>query len=356
MDRWTTVFDTALERVSALRGGTVLGIDIGTASIKIVELRPGLPKPILETYGIIDLTSYDRHHETEGLQADADKRGQAILDLMQEVGAFATTGGISLPLSLVFISIVETFKRDEKQLQQIIQQEAKRYIPVPIETVTLVWQIVTGPETGSAFSHAEKRQAEAPSPHKIILAATRNDTLSEYEKIARDAQLYVPFFEAEVFSALRGLTHMQGSPFIFIDIGISGSKIYIADERGNAVDTHYLETISTGGRPSSETIVKLAETAQRMVHTYNAAHQGNIATCILSGGGSLNPEMIPYIAHALQMKVEKANPFAGMQTPMILEDVLCDVGPLYTVACGLALRALTENVLTSGRIRKYFGR
>lgn len=356
MDRWASALGAVVQRVNALKGGSVLGIDIGSSSIKMVELRPGNPKSILETYGMIELASYEQHRSNEGLRTDMDKRGQAILDLLHEVGAFASSAGMSLPLSTVFISLVETLKRDEKQLQQIIQTEAKRYIPVPIETVTLAWQIIREPEPGSAFTHAEKRQIESPRPHKIILVATRNETLDEYQKISRDAHLYVPFYEAEVFSALRSLPHMRGAPFLFMDIGISGSKIYIADAQGNAVDTHYLETISTAGLASSETIVKLAETASRMVHTYNAAHPGSIATCILSGGGALIPEMAPYMTHALQLPVKRADPFSEVQAPMVLEDVLRDVGPLYTVACGLALRALSENGLLTERIRTYFWR
>ncbi|HEY4487591.1 MAG TPA: pilus assembly protein PilM [Candidatus Paceibacterota bacterium] len=356
MDKWVAALGAVVQRINALRGDSVLGIDIGSSSIKIVELRSGSPKPILETYGIIELASYEQHTPKEGLHADMDKRGQAILDLLHEVGASASSAGMSLPLSKVFISLIDTLKRDEKQLQRIIQTEAKRYIPVPIETVTLVWQIIREPESGSAFTHAEKKQVESPSMHKIILVATRNETLDEYQKIANDAHLYVPFYEAEVFSALRSLPQMRGAPFLIMDIGISGSKIYIADDQGNAIDTHYLETISTGGRASSETIVRLAEAASRMVHTYNTAHPGSIAMCVLAGGGALVPEMAPYMTHALQLPVKRADPFAEVRTPMILEDVLRDVGPLYTVACGLALRALSENGSVIEKMRTYFAR
>ncbi|HEY4527218.1 MAG TPA: pilus assembly protein PilM [Candidatus Paceibacterota bacterium] len=326
-----------------IQKGNVLGIDIGSSSVKIVELRAAVGKPILETYGMIELNAYEENKEAKREERDLDKRAMAILDLLQEIGATARRGGMSLPFSSVFVSLIETVKRDEKQLRQIIEREARAYIPVDLDKVTLVWQTVADPvSTSSAFARAEQMEAEAPRPQKILLAAASNDILNEYQKIARDAQITVSFFEAEVFSALRAVPPEREAPYLFIDIGTAGSKSYIADEHGTALATHYLETVHLPAG-SSDTVVKTSENALRMVQEYNAAHPKKIGTCILSGAGARIPDMAPYITHKTGLPVKIADPFKGVQTPMILEDVLRDVGPLYTVACGLALRSLAGN-------------
>ncbi|HEY4520984.1 MAG TPA: pilus assembly protein PilM [Candidatus Paceibacterota bacterium] len=337
----------ALQRARSsplLQKGGVLGIDIGSSSIKIVQLRASLEKPILETYGMIELNAYGADSEKKQAEGAIDKRAVAILDLLQEIGATARRGGMSLPLSSVFVSLIETVKRDEKQLRQIIEKEARAYIPVDLDKVTLVWQIIPEHEDQrGAFAHAEETMTESAHPQKILLAAASNDTLHTYEKIARDAQLTVSFFEAEVFSALRAVPQEKGAPYLFIDIGTSGSKSYIADERGNTLATHYLDVARSASGDTSEMITKTSENALRMVHEYNAAHPKIIGACILSGAGARIPDMAPYIAHKTGLPVMIADPFKEVQTPMILEDTLRDVGPLYTVACGLALRALAGN-------------
>jgi Tfp pilus assembly PilM family ATPase len=316
-----------------------LGIDIGSSSIKVVELRPGIHKPILETYGMIELHAYEaKKKNEENPEVGMDPRAIALLDLLHEIGTTTRRAGLSLPLSSVFVSLIETVKRDEHQLRQIIETEARRYVPVDLNTVSIVWQSVPEPVSPTgAFAHAETVVSESAHPMKILLAAASKDTLGAYERIAREAELEVPFFEPEVFSALRGVPPERGAPYLFIDIGTSGSKSYIADEHGNALATHYLET----GK-SSDTVTKTTENALRMVHEYNGAHPTKIGACILSGAGARNPDMSPFIKHKIGLPVTIANPFTEIQTPMILEDVLQDVGPLYTVACGLALRTLTQ--------------
>lgn len=326
-----------------VRKGSALGIDIGASSIKIVELRASPGKPILETYGMIELNTYDKKDDKTAESA-LDKRAVALLDLMQEIGAGTRKGGMSLPLSSVFVSLIETVKRDQKQLQQIIETEARRYIPVDLDKVTLVWQTVPEPvDPNSAFAHAEQTVTEAARPQKILLAAASNETLHTYEKIAHDAQLWVSFFEAEVFSALRGVPPETDAPYLFIDIGTSGSKSYIADEHGNALATHYLERAQMSAGGTTEVVTKTTENALRMVHEYNDAHPKKIGTCILSGAGARIPDMAPYFKHKVGLPVKIADPFKEVQAPMILEDTLRDLGPLYTVACGLALRALSGN-------------
>ncbi|RJQ35140.1 hypothetical protein C4568_01455 [Candidatus Parcubacteria bacterium] len=319
--------------------GSALGIDIGSTSIKIVELRATPRGAHLETYGMIELNAYANKGE-KSPNVKFDARAIAIQDLLHEIGATSRKAGIALPLSSVFVSVMETVKRDDKQLRRIIESEARRYIPVDLDKVTLVWQKILEPgEEAHTFEHAEFTMTETPKPQRIILAAASNEVLHTYEQIARDARISVPFFEAEAFSALRAVPPEKDAPYLLIDIGTAGSKSYIADERGNALATHYLQ--ADGGSGANNTVVKTSENALRMVQEYNAVHEKKIGTCILSGAGARIPDMAPYITHKIGLPVKIANPFSEIECPMILEDTLRDVGPLYTVACGLALRALT---------------
>ena len=47
----------------AFSGGSILGVDIGTTSIKMAEVRGGKEKPFIENYGFLDFERLSRAFE-----------------------------------------------------------------------------------------------------------------------------------------------------------------------------------------------------------------------------------------------------------------------------------------------------
>ena len=87
---------------SLIGGGenSVLGIDIGASSAKIVQLRAAHGAAILETYGEIALAPYAELTVGKAVKLQPEKTAEALQDLMREANVTARSGGISIPFAL----------------------------------------------------------------------------------------------------------------------------------------------------------------------------------------------------------------------------------------------------------------
>jgi Tfp pilus assembly PilM family ATPase len=80
-----------------------------------------------------------------------------------------------------------------------------------------------------------------------------------------------------------------------------------------------------------------------VVVNYQKTYNKNISKIFLTGGGANLHSLKEAIELGLELPVEKGNPFAKLEYPAFLENILRGVGPEFTVAVGLALRQLQEN-------------
>jgi len=60
----------------------------------------------------------------------------------------------------------------------------------------------------------------------------------------------------------------------------------------------------------------------------------------LTGGSALLPGLKEYCQSSLNLKTEIGNPFSGIVFPPSLAEILEEMGPLYAVSVGMALREL----------------
>src|SRR3989344_1138947 len=124
------------------KGDSVIGIDIGSSSIKIVQLRRKKDKAILETYGELALGPYAERAIGQATMLPVEKLTEAIKDILREANVSTKSGGIAIPLVSSLISVIDLPQVSEKQLRVMVPIEARKYIPVPISEVTLDWQIL----------------------------------------------------------------------------------------------------------------------------------------------------------------------------------------------------------------------
>src|SRR3989338_8528365 len=123
-------------------GQSVLGIDIGSSSIKIVQLRKKAGQAILETYGELALGPYSGLEIGRATHLPADKLSEALNDVLRESNTTTKKCGIAIPLSSSMVSLVEMPAVPPSQLSTMIPLEARKYIPVPISEITLDWWVI----------------------------------------------------------------------------------------------------------------------------------------------------------------------------------------------------------------------
>lgn len=361
--------------------GSFVGLDIGAASAKIVQLRSAHGAAVLETYGEIALGPYGDVAIGKAVKLAPERAAQAILDLMKEANVTAKQGAVSIPFSASLVNVIEMPKAPPDQLRRMIPIEARKYIPVPVSEVTLDWFIIPQDEEGEKSAFDRIDPASVPSKvrgQEILLAAIQNDTLRAYQTIASTVSLGVKFFEIEIFSAIRSSLGHGVAPMLIIDIGASSTKMYVV-ERGVVKMTH-LQTF--GGQQITEnlartltwefekaervkrehglmdtsafstdeneriratllsTLSRIFTEANKVLLSYGKRYNKVVSKVILSGGGAALPGLEAAAHNELQAEVALADPFARTETPAFLSNVLSEIGPSFAVAIGLALRGL----------------
>ncbi|MBI4093624.1 type IV pilus assembly protein PilM [Candidatus Kaiserbacteria bacterium] len=370
------------QKISAAFGGggegSFLGIDIGTSSAKIVQLRASHGSAILETYGEIALGPYGSQPVGKAVKLPPEKIAEALTDLMKEANVTARTGGLSIPFSSSLITVLEFPKVDEGTLKRMVPIEARKYIPVPISEVSLDWFVIPhDEEEKSAFDRVQPVLKKATT-QEVLLVATHNDAVQGFQTIASTAGIHIDFYEIEIFGAIRSSLSHGIAPVLVVDIGASTTKMYIV-ERGVVRLTHL---ISAGGQQMTETLSRsmswdfekaervkrerglqdssaysadendriksallstlsrLFSEVNRVLLSYGQRYNKNVSRVVLTGGGASLPGLAVEAKASLSADILIADPFARTEAPAFLADVLREIGPGFSVSVGLVLRKL----------------
>lgn len=357
---------------------SVIGIDIGSSSLKIVQVKREKGRAVLQTYGELGLGPYNKLSIGQIATLNPDQYASIILDLLKEANISATKGGISIPLKLSLINVIDIPKVEEKDQKNVIELEARKYIPVSISEVTLDYSVIPQLDDSSLEfieSDDEKKaqEDELKKRQKVLLVAIHNQVLNNYSKIVQDSKLDIQFFEVEAFATARASLSGERAPVMIVDMGASSVKIYIIDN-GVLLSSH---TINRGGQDISFSISKglgipfdhaehlkrslgktnIAEEAKivelvsmheeyiiseikTVVSMFQRSKNETIAKLILTGGSSALNGFADKIQKNFSCQVEIANPFSKLEAPVSLQEALKTTGTTFATAIGLALRAL----------------
>lgn len=357
---------------------SVIGIDIGSSSLKIVQIKKEKGKAILQTYGELGLGPYNKLSIGQIATLAPDQYAKIILDLLKEANISSIKGGISIPLKLSLISIIDIPKVDEKEERNVIELEARKYIPVAISEVTLDYSVIPQiDDTSLEFIESDNNKIteenELKKKQKVLLVAIHNQVLSNYSRIVQESKLNIDFFEVEAFSTARASLSGEKSPVMIVDLGASSVKIYIID-RGMLLSSH---TINRGGQDISFSISKglgipfdHAEHLKRSLGKVNIVEEpkirelvniheeyilseiktvltmfqktkdSTVSKIILTGGACLLDGFSEKMKQNFSTEIELATPFSKLESPVSLQETLKITGATFSTAIGLALRAL----------------
>lgn len=344
-------------------GESVVGIDIGTSSIKIVQLAEKKGAAVLETYGEIALGPYAEAEVGQSVAAPPEKVAEALKDLMREANVTSRVGGISVPLSASLISLITLPTKDQSDLAAMIPIEARKYIPVPVGEVTLDWFVI--PEEEAEFLSASSR-TKTPNSTDVLLVAIHNAVLNRFENIAKGAEVTPRFYEIEAFSMGRSGFEHDTTPTMVIDLGASGTRVYVVEfgivdvshtvQKGAQDITHALARSQALPFAEAErvkraeglenhavaesTLEYLFSEARRIFLTYQRREGKAISKVVLVGGGASLKGITAFASKHFDAPVTLSSAFERVAAPAFIADTLKEAGPSFTNAVGLALRAL----------------
>lgn len=356
---------------------SVIGIDIGSSAIKVVQLRKSKGKAILETYGALALGPYAGTQTGKATNLPNDKIVEALKDILKEAKTTSSVGGIAIPFAASLMTVIELPYVNDKQIAQTIPMEARKYIPVPITEVKLDWTIMPKDEFAKGGNAPAPEVEESKVPRAdVLLVAIHNETISKYQEIVSKAAIGVDFFEIEIFSTLRSVLDETKGPAMILDFGAATTKLFIV-ERGVVKNSHTINkgsqditsTVATAlnisveqaeimkrtvgvaqGEASKEMIDAVSipldhifSDAKRVLTNYQSKYQRAVEKVILVGGGSTMKGFAEMAQKGLEAPVVLADPFSKVEAPAFLLNVLRKNGPEFAVALGLALRKLQED-------------
>jgi len=337
---------------------TKLGLDIGSHSIKIVELGKDGSSDVLTAIGSIATPPKSL---SSNLPADQEALSSAVKQLVKQSLVHTSDVIVALPESLVFTRVIEVPQLSERELSSAIRWEAEQYVPLPLDQVNLDFTILRDSrETGS-------------SKMEVLLVASPKALIDKYLSILDHADLNPIAAETEVISASRALvrTVMNVKTTMVVSLGAQTTDLAILRNGILA----FTRSISAGGEALSRALVQGLDfnqiQAEQFKQTYGVDKnqlEGKILTAVkpimdtivsemkraiafyqekytsekvevimITGGTAKLPGMVMYIAEAIGIEVQLGNPFLGIRREKRFEQFDSE-GATYCVAIGLALR------------------
>lgn len=347
---------------------SVIGVDIGSSSLKVVQLRKEGGKAVLETYGELALGPYGGGEVGQATNLSAEQITETLKDLLREAKVTAKNCGVSIPFARSLLTLVNLpYRADPKEQKTVIELEARKYIPVPESEVQLDWFIV--PETNPSQTNGV--MPATGGTVEVLIVAVHNDELTLLQKVIADAGLIASFYEIEIFSTIRATVDEPIKPVMVLDVGAASTKAYVI-ERGVVSLSHAInigsqditraiaisgnfsiakaealkkdEGLGGGGALGSPELVfsRIFSEVRRVLTQYETGHKKSITSIVLTGGGGVTKELGAYAKRTFSIDVRVADPFAKTEAPAFMRPVLEGIGPEFAVAVGLALRKLEE--------------
>jgi type IV pilus assembly protein PilM len=339
----------------------LVGLDIGTSSVKVVQLQRSR-----NSYRLAKLAVAPIHPDTiaQGTIMDAAAISDTIQQLFAEHSIAVKDVAFSVSGHSVIIKKIKVPQMKKAELREGIAWEAEQHIPYSMEDVNLDFQILR--EAGPDEQEMD-----------VLLVAVKKETLNDYLAMIAAAGLSAVVVDVDAFAienafaisqtvqpdevvalvnigaAVTTINILRGGISDFTrDSSVGGNRHTEALQQSLGVSVEQAETIKKGepvhGRsfadagPVIERVnSELAGEIRRSFDFYYSTSQSEtIDRMVLSGGCALLPGLASYLSSALALPVEIADPFHRVVAdPKEFDaEYLAAIAPQMTVAMGLALR------------------
>ena len=341
----------------------MVGIDIGTASVKVVEISRWGQGKALENYGEIKSSSLYkepfRNTEKGSYLLSNYFVSRAIRAVLDEARIKTKAVIFSIPDFSTFCTSFDLPPMNANEIKDAVYYNASQFIPLPITETTLDWRLIGG------------TPGEKQSALKIFLVAIPNQVIQDYQKVAQLAGVDLYAVEAEALGLARSLVGENKSCICLIDIGVQSTTINIVDRKSmkksysfdfagsqltysiasalglghmEAEELKNKEGLTSSKEEISKTLYLLVDPlvieVKNILSDFYQQEGKEVEEIYLTGGTSALPGLKEYFAEVLKKKVEIPNCFSELLYPPILGQTLEKMAPSFSVATGVALGGL----------------
>jgi type IV pilus assembly protein PilM len=341
----------------------VIGIDIGSYSVKLVQLKEQKGVYQLLNAGIIPLLP---EAIVDNTLMDSASIVEAIKNLTSSLGVKVKDVACSISGNSVIIRKISLPAMPPEELEDQITWEAEQYIPFDINDVNMDFQILSPDNID-------------PSRMNVLLVASKKDIINDYVAVFNEADLHLAVVDVDSFAVQNAFeaNHEVGSDEVLALINIGASIMNINVVKDGI--TLFTRDVQMGGNLYTEEIQKQmgissddAESAKMLAHEtrnsalldvlgkvndtitqeirrsldfYNStANDDRITRIFASGGCSKVYNLLGTIGEKLGVPVEMINPFAKLQynEKDFDPEYLQEIAPFMAVTVGLAIRRVGD--------------
>jgi len=341
----------------------IIGLDIGSASVKLAELKSTRSGYQLKNIGEAVLPP---DAIVKKVITNKEAVAGTLTNLVRDLGVKNKNVVISISGHSVIIKKVTLPSMSKSELAESIPWELEQYLPQSVEDVNFDYQVL--PEISPEGNM------------DVLIVAAKKDITNDYVSLVRSVGLNPMIVDVDVF-ALENMYEVNyqglGGVIALVNMGASVTNINILRD-GVSIFTR---DITTGGNQFTEWIVKEQnisfEEAQQSKHSLIHGEipfeleritndyidlitgevkrtldffstnfsQDRISKTLLSGGSSKVPNIIETLQDITDIDVELANPFNNIDVSDTEFDpsYISDISPKMGVVIGLAVRRIGDN-------------
>jgi len=344
------------------------GLDMGSNSIKVVELAMNDGKWHLQTFGYHPVQTGAVFSESDIDQKDLSK---LLRELVAESHITTRRVVAAFPESLIFTRVIEIPAVNDADFGSAIEWQAEQYVPMPLSEVRLSWMILDkGAGTGSG-------QLARKGKVKVLLVAAPNALVNRYVNILQGAGLQPLAMETETVAVTRSFSYfkeVETPTTLIMSVGASTTDLTVVDKGV----IQFTRSIGTGGSALARAIAQelgfdanqaeeykkayglledqlegkimqvikpvfdvTIDEVERAIMFYQTQNPGkNIKRIVLTGGTAQLPGLVVFLANTLSLEVQIGNPWGNVVVPdeFKAKTEQLENQVTYAVAAGLAMR------------------
>jgi type IV pilus assembly protein PilM len=343
---------------------SLVGLDIGSRSVKVAEIVDSKSGPKLKRFGMADLPAGAIE---DGAISDPATAAETIRQLFKSSKIGETNVAVSIGGYSVIVKKINVQTMAEEQLQETIHFEAEQYIPFDISDVNLDFQILGENENN-------------PNQMSVFLVAAKKEMVNDYINVVTLAGLNPCIVDVEAF-ALQNIFEVNyditNENVALIDIGASKTSLNIL--KGNS--SVFMRDVALGCLQVNQKIMSLLDCSHDQAELLKFGESSNkmsadelkqittsvvtdwcteirraldffytnypedpIKQILLSGGGAHIAEFRKLLAAESSAQVETLNPFKNivMDEKTFEPDFIRQIAPQAAIAMGLALRKVDD--------------
>lgn len=340
----------------------LIGLDIGTANIKMAEVDFSRKSSTLVNFAIVPTPS-------RAINGGEVSDPAALSDALKIVWGNLQTKRKAVSVGLWGTSIIT--KRiviptmDEKLVGGQIRWEAEQYIPFDINEVNIDFKIL-------------KSFQSAPESMDILLVAARQEVAFLYQDIVQSAGLNCAVADVSGFAlancylknwgpqkgqtvalmnigaAITNFVVIENDEVIFCrDIPVGGMTYTTEIQKGMGINQEEAETMKLSactGQAAPEDVAKIiqntheaiAEEVQSSIDFFANTTPGlPVQQCLVTGGASRTTGLINFLSQHTKMGFQVFDPFRSVKVNgrAIGNDYLAEIRDFAAIAVGLGMRA-----------------